>query len=95
MTDITPYKGGSMSNVKKPEGVEGHSWNKVPPKLPPEKQTRMTFFALGAMLPRRESKATVNSNNYRLPSKKLAKEGKETTELARENFPHIPPKFLK
>ena len=75
--------------------TEGHSWDRIPPKLPPEKQTKLTFFALGAMLPQKESKATVGNNEYGMLPKKLASKAEKTTELAWEYFPHLEPKFRK
>ena len=83
-----------MAEVGKTGRVEGHSWDRVPPKLPPEKQTRMTFLAKGAMLPRQESKATLSKNSYSELPESLSEEADEATELAQSRFPNIPPKFL-
>lgn len=91
---ITPQVGGSMTDVKGPKGIEGHRWDPKPSTLKPKQQTNLTFYALGAMQPREIPKATLNSNTYSKPGKKMAKEGAETTELAWDSFPRVPPKFL-
>jgi hypothetical protein len=78
--------------VKRPEGIKNHQWE--PSDLPPQKKTKLTFYALGAMQPGKESKATINSNDYEKLPEDLAESAEECTGLAWEKFPRIPPKFL-
>jgi hypothetical protein len=56
----------------------------------------MTFFALGRMVPGRESNATVSSNSYSQPTQKIAKNAKEATGVALKKIPsYLNPMFRK
>ena len=79
-----------MTDVKRPEGVEGHKWASTPQNLDAKRQTALTFYALGALQPEEISQATSHDNTY-----SIAQQDAEITKLAQESFPRIPPKFLK